>query len=340
MEPTIDETAAPTTPNETERLETTFLVIGDIPYNIQEEATLKKHIANIPDDMEFLIHVGDIRNGSTRTDCTLEEFQNVANMLLKSLIPVFIVPGDNEYNDCPNFEESFENWLKVFGRFETNWSLAFTVSRDKKRPENFYFIYRKVLYIGLNIVGGKNTDLKEWETRLEHNFEWTKMLVNTFGEQPEAFTSVVIIGHADPREKAHATFFDPLRVYMEVDLNNEIPFLYLNGDRHYFQFDEWMPNFHRIMVEGGTDEPPLRITFSVPTSSQNSEAVQIEDLYSYERYPSGGATERYWWASTENNVFGSKLFLKTVRLNGKIPVEADKAFRNTFRYLRFACNYS
>ena len=160
--------------------------------------------------------------------------------------------------------------------------LPFEVWRDQERPENFYFVYNKVLYIGLNIVGGENTDIVEWETRLKHNFEWTKMLVNIFVLQQGAF-SVVIIGHADPRQ-AHATFFDPLRAYMEDDLNNQVPFLYLNGDRHYFQFDKWSPNFHRVMVEGSRKEPPLQMTFSVPRS-RNHEVLEIEDLYSYERFP-------------------------------------------------------
>ncbi|CAJ1963257.1 unnamed protein product [Cylindrotheca closterium] len=283
----IEQTASPSAPPIVSELilETNFVVMGDIPYNIEEEATLKKHIREIPDDLEFLFHVGDIRNGASRTtDCTLEEFQKVADMLLKSPIPVFIVPGDNEYNDCPNFEESFINWLTVFGEFEKNWSLPFLVSRDRKRPENFYFVYKQVLFIGLNIVGGRVRDVEEWETRLEHNFKWTKMLVETFVVQPGAST-VVIIGHADPRKIAHGTFFDPLKAYMTDELDNEIPFFYMNGDRHYFQLDEWMPNFHRIMVEGGSREPPLRMTISVPRHPKSG-SLQIEDIYDYERYPS------------------------------------------------------
>lgn len=283
---TIKETVTPSdppAPTEPELLETKFLVIGDIPYNIEEEAILRNHMKEVPDDMEFLIHVGDIRNGANRTDCTLEEFQNVADILLKAPIPVFIVPGDNEYNDCPNFEESFENWMTVFGTFEKNWDVPFLVTRDRQRPENFYFIYKKVLYIGLNIVGGDNTDINEWETRLEHNFQWTKMLVDTFVVQPGAL-SVVIIGHADPRKNAHGTFFDPLKAYMEDELNNDIPFFYMNGDRHYFQFDEWMPNFHRIMVEGGRKEPPLQVSLTIPRHPKR-DPLRIEDIYDYERYP-------------------------------------------------------
>jgi len=263
-------------------------VIGDIPYNIEEEATLKKHIKEIPDDLEFLVHVGDIRNGANRTDCTLEQFQDVASILSKSPIPVFIVPGDNEYNDCPNFEESFKNWLNVFGDLESNWDLPFLVSRDRKRPETFMFMYKRVLYIGLNVVGGSITDIEEWETRLEHNFQWTRNLIETYVRPvPSDASSVVIIGHADPRPSAHAPFFEPLKSYIRNELMNEVPMIYINGDGHRFQFDANFygePNFHRIMVEGGRKEPPLRMTLSVPRYPKSG-ALRIEDIYSYERYP-------------------------------------------------------
>ena len=84
---------------------------------------------------------------------------------------------DNEYNDCPNLDESWGYWTGLFGGFEKNWRLPFKLNRDSERQENFYFIYKRVLYIGLNIVGGARHDYSEWEGRLSHQFGWTKDLI-------------------------------------------------------------------------------------------------------------------------------------------------------------------
>jgi hypothetical protein len=161
------------------------------------------------------------------------------------------------------------------------------VSRDPERPENFHFVHKRVLYIGLNIVGGSNADADEWETRLDHQWNWTKLLIEThILEEPSNASGIVIFAHADPRPVAHSHFFDPLQNYIEIELNNTIPFLYVNGDRHYFQFDSefyGQSNFHRIMVEGGAKEPPLQISVTVPTDPYH-EALRVEDIYEYDRF--------------------------------------------------------
>lgn len=194
---------------------------------------------------------------------------------------------DNEYNDCPNVEESWADWKSVFGDFEKHWNTSLVVSRDIERPENFHFVYKRVLYIGLNIVGGSSDDEDEWEARLDHQWNWTKHLIDThIIAKPSAASSVIIFAHADPRPTAHSYFFEPLQQYIDRDLNNTIPFLYVNGDRHYFQHDNefyGQSNFHRIMVEGGSKEPPLRLSVKVPTGADHG-PLRVEDVYDYDRF--------------------------------------------------------
>ena len=74
--------------------------------------------------------------------------------------------------------------------------------------------------------------------------------------------NVVIVGHATPTAD-HAAFFDPRVEYMEVELENSITFLYLNGDAHAWSvhsvfFEQ--PNFVQLQVEGGTRDPPLAVS--------------------------------------------------------------------------------
>jgi hypothetical protein len=70
-----------------------FYVIGDLPYNEYEKQRLIKHVNSLPDDAEFLVHVGDLRDAENGTDCKVSEFEMVADILKQSPVPVFIVPG-------------------------------------------------------------------------------------------------------------------------------------------------------------------------------------------------------------------------------------------------------
>eukprot|EP00980_Cylindrotheca_fusiformis_P007617 scaffold1599_cov115-Cylindrotheca_fusiformis.AAC.2 len=253
-----------------------FYVIGDIPYTPEEKESLIQHVDTLPDDAEFLVHVGDIRTAEDRANCTFAEFDMVANILKSSPVPVFIVPGA-----CPNTMVSYALLQQTMSTTTVpTWQRAGMIG--KQFLENL----KRVLYIGLNIVGGKDTDIEEWETRLDHDWKWTKHLVETYVlPQSSVASAVVIFAHADPNH-AHATFFDPLREFIKVELNNRIPFLYVNGDGHYFQFDSdfyGQSNFHRIMVEGGSTEPPLKLSVSVPPDPDH-QTLQVEDIYDYDRF--------------------------------------------------------
>lgn len=68
-------------------------IIGDLPYTEAEKDRLIKHVNSLPDDAEFLVHVGDIRDAEDESDCKLSEFEMVADILKESPVPVFIVPG-------------------------------------------------------------------------------------------------------------------------------------------------------------------------------------------------------------------------------------------------------
>ena len=51
---------------------------------------------NLKNDADFVIHVGDIR-ANNQQDCQYTEFSGPAEILKLSPIPVFIIPGDNEF---------------------------------------------------------------------------------------------------------------------------------------------------------------------------------------------------------------------------------------------------
>jgi hypothetical protein len=201
---------------------TTFYAIGDVPYNNAQAVRLQTQMMNVAPDAEFLIHIGDIRYAGSGATCTLAEFQAVEKILRNSRVPVFIVPGDNEYNDCPNINQAWTYWKNTFLNFERKyWPVTFNVTRQPNRPENFAFVNKKTMFVGLNIVGGRVHSSSEWTSRLTAEETWM---------ENQYKLPTVLFAHAEPT-KNHAIFFDKLIAYFKA-LNPQIPMLYLNGDLH------------------------------------------------------------------------------------------------------------
>jgi hypothetical protein len=79
---------------------TTFCVIADVPYTDREFIELEDQFLNdTPEDCEFMIHLGDIKNSTT--PCNDDRYNRVEQLFRKSPIPMFVILGDNEWNDCP-----------------------------------------------------------------------------------------------------------------------------------------------------------------------------------------------------------------------------------------------
>mmetsp|Transcript_10371 Transcript_10371/g.25041 ORF Transcript_10371/g.25041 Transcript_10371/m.25041 type:complete len:115 (+) Transcript_10371:326-670(+) len=94
-------------------------------------------------------------------------------------------------------------------------------------------------------------------------FEWAKQMMDKHVVNNDTL-SVVIFGHAFPR-RVHDAFFKPLKRYIR-DLEDDIPFMYLNGDYHFYDFEKnymGLQNMQRVQVEFGTINPPLKVAVSV-----------------------------------------------------------------------------
>ena len=230
----------------------TFCAMGDVPYTAPDDALLPTQIADLPKQAEFIVHVGDIKNG--KTPCDEAIYVKVAGMLAKSAKPVFIIPGDNEWNDCTDPAQAWVFWEKHFTRFDQRWRHDFRVFRQLDREENFSFVQGGVLVLGLNIVGGRVHDAAEWKKRHAQDLDWTRRNLRQFGA---SVSSVIIFGHARPN-KNHKEFFD--------ELSNDAtefkkPILYLHGDGHRWIKDRPFAakNILRIQVDQGGIASPLLV---------------------------------------------------------------------------------
>ncbi|MCP4787067.1 MAG: hypothetical protein GY903_14530 [Fuerstiella sp.] len=229
-----------------------FYAMGDVPYAPEEDALLPQQIAELPLDAEFVVHVGDIKGGAA--PCDEAVYVKVADMLRQTTAPVFIIPGDNEWNDCTNPSEAWDFWDKHFRRFDQHWHHRLSVFRQLEREENFSFVKANVLFVGLNIVGGLIHDPAEWKHRHADDLQWVRRNLRQFGANVD---SMVIFGHAMPAPK-HNDFFKPFNKDAQEFSK---PILYLHGDGHRWIHDRPFEakNILRVQVDQGGIAPPLQV---------------------------------------------------------------------------------
>jgi hypothetical protein len=263
-QPTPHPSPAPTEPPSAKAVNevTTFYAIGDVPYSDDQAEDLKVQLDNLPEDAEFVIHVGDLRKAGEEYPCKRKEYEDVASILQRSHAPVFVILGDNDWNDCPNPNQGLVFWHDEFIGFEgRHWNHPFDIVRQPGREDNFSFVHKGTLFIGLNIVGGAVLSNSEWSSRLKNQADWTIALIREYSADSQNVGRVVIFGHANPTTN-HRKFFNPLSDFIENELKNQVPVLYLNGDQHQWKYEPSFmgkASFLRIMVTGGTSEPPLKV---------------------------------------------------------------------------------
>ena len=260
-----------------------FCVIADAPYTEEELQALPNQIATQMEGCEFLVHLGDIFAGDTA--CDVEGYEAIQKIMLKSEAPAFVVPGDNEWNDCfkTNIDIGWDNWASHFIGFEDNWKHDFSVVRQPEYEENFYFIEKRTLIVGLNIVGGRIHNATEWRTRHLAEFIWVREVLTENLMDKEKADGVILMAHANPKDQ-HGVFFDRLRGFIRDNLKNEFPVLYLHGDGHAFLHTQNFynqPNFLRIQHEGGTIEPVLKIKAG-PSRGPGGRS-SVHDAFQYDR---------------------------------------------------------
>jgi len=229
-----------------------FSVIGDVPYDEAELAELGNVIQNHNQeaDSEFVIHLGDIKPGSA--PCGKEVYEEVSALLESFETPVFIVLGDNEYNDCEVPEEALGLWNSYFLHFNENWEFPHPIEYQQERAENFTWVQNGVRFVGLNLVGSSVHDRAEWDGRMEDNAAWAETLLSNDGDSVDA---AVFFWHANVTEvgpEKFKAFTDRFRAAAKTFGK---PVLYLQGDGHlWFKNRPWPErNILRVQVDAGTE---------------------------------------------------------------------------------------
>lgn len=245
-----------------------FSVMGDVPRSETEKVILQEQIRqhNQQSPSQFVFHVGDIKSGES--PCDEDNYALVAEYLKQLTVPVFIIPGDNEWNDCKFPSQAWNYWIKYFMDFDQNWEVPFEVQRQQNYPVNSAFVQNDILFIALNLVGGRIHDQKEWDNMLQKAVAWVNQQL-----QRKGIVAAIILAQANLDDK-HKLFTDQFLQLVELF---ERPVLLIHGDGHCWLYDDpWqVPNLTRIQVDKGGIADPLQVTVSGNTNKK----------FKFERYP-------------------------------------------------------
>lgn len=320
-EPTPEPSRSPTISQAPTRFDDehtfSFYVMGDIAYRQSEKDLLIEQLEEIKvvegvtsaDDQDkkngasgaftgnpvdpydgetlFMVHVGDIFTTARpySEDCPYSEYKEIADIFTShSHVPTFVLPGDNDWTDCPNATVAWEHWSDNFVGFEQHraWERVNFVPektvRQAIRPENFAFHFRSVLFLGLNLIAGsagKTQPEAEWNLRIDQCMEWAESNVDDYirrrGDAPRA---VIIFGHARRGREVFFLLQDLLEDYA-------IPVLYIHGNGHEFYVDvpiiEW-PHYKEVQVDQGANARPIKMTVRGTTKQALNRPFLQENL--------------------------------------------------------------
>jgi len=236
---------------------------------------LKVNLSVLPSSNgEFFIHLGDFIQSSR---CRESSYQSFSTFLREnSPLPTFVLVGDNDWNDCSDPSEAITHWFQYFSDFDAHWSPHdFAVYRqmgyggdgdDNNTSDNFSFLHKRTLFIGVRIVGGDEDDVSSdvWENLQTANVEWLRMQL---GMNEGSFDALAVFGNNDGDEADNDRFFEALGPLLSVMGKKAIYFYKTGGSfrvqqRSIEDDDDDMTSAIRMASIPGTELPLLKVTIN------------------------------------------------------------------------------
>jgi len=235
------------------RADFTFALLGDAPYWPDEETQFIDMLREInQQDVAFVVHVGDIKNGSSPCDDAV--FLQRREMFAISRHPLIYLPGDNEWTDCWRlFAGSYDplerlaKLREVFFNAPTSLGMTripLTRQSDTSShpyPEHVRWIRERVLFAGFNLPGGDNNLNRMPDEHAKRDRAAREWLNAAFAlARSRELGAVVLLMQANPfteslRPRRGFTAFLE-RVAAET-ANFAGPVLLVNGDTHHHRID-------------------------------------------------------------------------------------------------------
>ena len=150
-----------------------FYVMGDVPYTNREADVLQSQINDMNEwihpGSHFMVHLGDF-NRPDDTGCKESHFNDVSDILWNAPLPTFVLAGDNDFLECPDKEDAWENFLNTFLYYEEEWNeyrklnnvLRWDYNADLggygqvSRPDMFSFYQDGIVFMSLALLNMKD----------------------------------------------------------------------------------------------------------------------------------------------------------------------------------------
>lgn len=251
-------------------------VLGDAPYQPEDIAEFPELVASInaDPDVNFSVHVGDIKAGAT--PCTDASLQNVYNLFQTFDEPLIYSIGDNEWTDCDrpsagsfDPEERLSKVREIFFSVPgmSSGGASKQVEAQPSYPENQLWEEEGIVFATLHVVGTNNNLISgagipgaaeqtsmgssEYGRRNAANIAWMRGIFSRAMQNQSA--GVALFLHADMwkmQDEFNEALFGGFREFVtELSIQAEAfsrPVLVVSGDNHRFRVDEgvaWFSNY-------------------------------------------------------------------------------------------------
>jgi len=251
-----------------------FAVIGDTPYGALQIEDFPNLISDINAAApSAIIHLGDIKNGSSR--CDTSYFQFVLDNFQKSSAPLLFTPGDNEWTDCHRANNGAYDPLARLDALRQLFypvpGLSLGVNKKQVLSQAFYagfetFVENQlwldagVVFSFVHVVGsnnglaawytdatnGMNVDdpvrrVAEVDARDAANLDWLERSFALAREQNAA--AVAVLMQADMWDVGTTPgFSNTIQKLASLSLSFGKPVLVLQGDSHFYKQDNPLAN--------------------------------------------------------------------------------------------------
>ena len=174
------------------------------------------------------------------------------------------VPGNKDWSLCPDPAQALEHFNDQMGAeyVAQHWGVptGYNIIRQKGRPENFAFLHRRVMYAGVNMVRGPQSESRaEWSQRVADNLAWISENVENNLANVDA---LVMFGHSAVNEDGppnNEFFWVNAVAYLQMW---DMPMIYIEptaeSDWGLIRGAEGIRNFSRLKVKADT-WPPMKV---------------------------------------------------------------------------------
>lgn len=273
-----------------------FAVIGDVPYGDAQLAAFPGWLQqiNADPDVRTLVHVGDIKNGSSR--CTDEYFARIRADFDTVEDPFVYTPGDNEWTDCHRVNNGAYNPLErlakvreVFfdhpGRTLGRHPMPVRTQAREGFPENVTYRQADVTFLAANVPGSDN-GLQPWDGL--GNTTPTPEQVQAVNDRTRADIELLHDAFAEARRHRdrgvvvmqQADMFDPTYTPTPNDIGAFTPWVQalvdeatrFRGPVYLFDGDSHAYNSDRPLATGS----PWLTTYGVHGSADNLTRITVD----------------------------------------------------------------